>query len=164
MVIRVTTLLNCTPQRAWEEVQTSRLLHYITAPLVRFTAIAPPTLPALWDTASYHVQMHLFGWLPFGRQWIVITTEHGATTPGQQQYTLRDNGHGDVVAVWDHRIVLREAADGRTHYTDQVTIQAGWLTLFIWLYAQIFYRYRQYRWRRLVARGFVYPPHQEHTR
>ena len=158
MITTHTTLLTCSPAHAWQEVQTSRLLTYVTAPLVRFTPVNAPALPTVWADDRYLVQMHLFGWLPFGRQWIVISREIGDTAPGRQHYTLRDNGHGDVVTTWDHRIVLRETADGQTQYTDQVDIQAGLLTPLIWLYAILFYRYRQYRWRQLVARDFCYPP------
>jgi len=39
---------------------------------------------------------------------------------------------------------------GRCGYTDQIDIQAGILTPPIWLFAHIFYRYRQRRWRHLV--------------
>lgn len=100
--------------------------------------------------------MRLFGWLPLGTQWVAISTERVDTTPGRQQYILRDNGHGQLAKVWDHIITLRETEDGQTHYTDQVTVRAGLLTPFIWFFASIFYRYRQYRWRRLVQAGFAY--------
>jgi hypothetical protein len=156
MIAASATVLDCRPERAWQEVQTSRLLAYITAPLVTFLSIEPPTLPEVWDESSYLVQMRLFGRVPFGTQWIVITRPVIDGTPGRQHYELRDNGHGDVIAVWDHRIILRETEDGRTHYTDRVEVKAGLLTPLIWAYASVFYRYRQHRWRRLVARTFVY--------
>lgn len=156
MIAASATTLNCRPERAWQEVQTSRLLTYITAPLVVFEPVAPTTLPAVWAEGRYLVRMRLFGRLPFGRQWIVITRPRVDTTPGRQHYELRDNGHGDVIATWDHWIIIRETEDGRTHYTDRVEVRAGLLTPFIWAYASLFYRWRQYRWRRLVARGFVY--------
>ena len=37
-----------------------------------------------------------------------------------------------------------------------LSFRAGVLTPFIWLFAQLFYRHRQSRWRRLVANGFDY--------
>jgi hypothetical protein len=150
------TVLNCPPERAWQEVQTSRLLTFITAPLVRFVPVNPPALPATWAEQRYLVEMRLFGLIPFGTQWIVITKPVVDTTPGRQHYELRDNGYGELIATWDHRIIMRETEDRRTHYTDQVEIRAGLLTPFIWAYASLFYRYRQRRWRRLVARSFTY--------
>ena len=163
MIAASATILNCPPERAWQEVQTSRLLMYVTAPLVTFVPVDPPALPEIWAERRYLVEMRLFGCVPFGTQWIVITRPVVAATPGRQRYELRDNGHGAVIASWDHRIVLRETDDGRTHYTDQVEVQAGLLTPLIWAYASLFYRYRQYRWRRLVGRNFAYPARSAHA-
>jgi len=54
------------------------------------------------------------------------------------------------IYTWDHTIRIAEAPSG-CEYSDEILIHAGLLTLFIWLYANIFYRYRQARWRRLVG-------------
>jgi hypothetical protein len=156
MIAASAIILNCSPERAWQEVQTSRLLAYITAPLVVFEPVDPPALPECWAEERYLVRMRLFGLIPFGSQWIVITKPVVDPTLGRRHYELRDNGHGEVIATWDHRIIMRETEEGRTHYTDRVTIRAGLLTPFIWAYASLFYRYRQYRWRRLVENGFAY--------
>ena len=156
MIAASATTLNCPPERAWDEVQTSRLLAYITAPLVAFEPIDPLALPERWAEERYLVRMCLFGRIPFGTQWIVITRPVVDPTPGHQHYELRDNGHGDVIATWDHWIIMRATEDGRTHYTDRVEIRAGILTPFVWAYASLFYRYRQHRWRRLVAQDFAY--------
>jgi hypothetical protein len=53
-------------------------------------------------------------------------------------------------------LVTFVAAVGGTLYRDQVTIQAGMFTPFIWLFAQLFYRHRQRRWRQLARTGFNY--------
>jgi hypothetical protein len=82
MITTQTTLLTCSPARAWQEVQTSRLLTYVTAPLVRFIPVDASVLPVVWAEDRYLVQMHLVGWLPFSRQWSVIAHEIGDATPG----------------------------------------------------------------------------------
>ncbi len=156
MIATSSTILHCTPDRAWQEVQTSQLLTYVTAPLMVFIPVDPPALPEQWAEDRYLVQMRLFGRIPLGSQWIVITRPIVDTTAGGQHYELRDNGHGEIIATWDHRIIIRATQDGHTHYTDRVVVQAGLLTPFIWAYASLFYRYRQWRWRRLVAHGFDY--------
>jgi len=68
------------------------------------------------------------------------------------QRVLRDNGHGSMVRRWDHRIVLRPDG-GRTHYSDQVRLDAGWLTPIILPWARRFYAHRQRRWHLLIANG-----------
>lgn len=49
----LTTRLAAPPERVWDEVQTSRLLEHVAAPLVRFRATNPPELPAVWSDATY---------------------------------------------------------------------------------------------------------------
>jgi hypothetical protein len=153
-----TTILNCSPEQAWQELQTSRLLDYIAAPLVRFVPVQVPALPTIWEERSYLVELRLFDRISLGKQWIVITRQIVETTPGQQRYELRDNGHGDLIATWDHRIFVHEPADGCTNYTNQVEVKPRLLTPFVWAFASMFYRYRQHRWRQLLKRNFAYPP------
>jgi hypothetical protein len=99
MITTQTTLLTCSPSCIWQDVQTSRLLTYVTAPLVRFTPVNAPTLPTVWAEDRYLVQVHLFGWLPFSRQWIVISKDVVDPRLGQQHYALRDNGRGAVALL-----------------------------------------------------------------
>jgi hypothetical protein len=58
--------------------------------------------------------------------------------------------HGGAVKKWNHVILVELAGAGRTRYTDSVDIEAGLLSPAIWLYAQFFYRYRHWRWRKLA--------------
>ena len=45
---------------------------------------------------------------------------------------------------------MEPAGRGRTRYTDQVEIRAGWKTPFVWLWANAFYAHRQKKWIRLL--------------
>lgn len=151
MRVRLTTRLAAPPERVWDEVQTSRLLEHVAAPLVRFRATKPPELPAVWSDATYEVQMLVFGWLPAGRQLIRIS--RSAFGPAR---LLRDDGAGQLATMWDHTIRVEPGLGGGTEYTDIVEVRAGVLTPFVWIFAEVFYRHRQRRWRALVKRGFDY--------
>jgi hypothetical protein len=70
-------------------------------------------------------------------------------------FSIRDNGHSMLINRWDHRITLEPSGVG-TLYRDHVIIEAGVFTIFIWAFAQLFYRHRQRRWRKLVANGLSY--------
>jgi hypothetical protein len=157
MRVEITTTLDIAPQRAWHEVQTAQLLMHIAAPLVTFEPIAPRVFPTVWQEQKYLVTMKVLGFIPFGKHTINISMPHRADGPGQHLYHLRDNGSGDLITTWDHLITIKGTADGKTHYTDRVDIRAGVLTPLVWLFASIFYRYRQHRWRRLVRTNFAYP-------
>ncbi len=55
-------------------------------------------------------------------------------------------------AAWRHRIAVDDEGWGSTRYLDEIEIAAGVATPFVWVYTQLFYRYRQRRWRRLARR------------
>jgi hypothetical protein len=154
MHLSVSTLLDASPERVWEAVTTPALLAHVAAPLLRFDPVEPPALPDRWDTESYLVRLRLFGVVPLGTQTIRVSTPRVEETPGAQFYQLRDAGTGQLASTWDHLISLRETPDRKTVYTDEVSVEAGAFTPVLWLFAALFYRYRQYRWRRLVAEEF----------
>ena len=156
MIATIATNLPCSPARVWQEVQTSKLLIYITWPLVVFQPVAPTSFPDIWANGKYLTRMKLFGLIPFGKHWIVITRPIIDPTPGKQVYEILDNGYSNIISTWRHLITIRETGDGRTLYSDKIEIEAGMLTPVIWIYANLFYRYRQMRWRSLVAHGFDY--------
>ena len=102
------------------------------------------------------VRLRAFGCIPLGGQWIFISRTDSDSGTSRGFYQIRDDGCGDIATKWDHQITIRRTPDGHAQYTDRVKVCAGLLTPVIWLYAHIFYRYRQYRLRRLVKNGFLY--------
>lgn len=154
MELSVSTLLDAPPERVWEAVDRPALLEHVAAPLLEFEPIDPPSFPTSWQPGGYLTRLTLFGVVPLGTQTIDISKPRVEDTPGEQFYQLRDDGSGQVASTWDHLISVRETPDGKTVYTDDVEVGAGALTPAVWLFAALFYRYRQYRWRRLVADDF----------
>jgi hypothetical protein len=152
MRVRIDTVLATSAERAWRAVLTPRLLLHVAAPLVMFEAVEPPAFPKVWSAGRYRVRIRAFWLIPLGEQWVGI--ELPETEPGT--YAVRDNGGGQLVRVWNHMIIIRAIDGGRCAYRDEVEVRAGPLTPFVWLFAQLFYRHRQRRWRALVARGFEY--------
>lgn len=150
MKIALSTLLDIPAEQAWSAVRQSRLLEHVASPLQAFEPVDPPALPEQWSDGSYLVRLRLFGWLPLGTQWIVIST----LEQGPDRYRLRDDGRGALVAKWDHLITIEPITRNWCRYTDEVEVQAGFLTPAITAFAHVFYRHRQRRWRGLVAAGF----------
>ncbi len=148
--IEVTTHLKAPPARVRRELQTSRLLRYVNAGLLSFQSEHSSPLPEIWDEGVYRVRLRLFGWLPIGHQQI------GIEKPGAgDKWVVRDNGSGSIARVWDHLIFVEPDAEGSA-YTDRIRVEAGLLTPIVALFAHVQYRYRQRRWRRLVANSFDY--------
>ena len=155
MRIDVSTLLDCSVEQAVAHAKTTQLLKFVAHPLVHFSPINPSSWPVEWSEGTFWVAVRLLGFLPFGKQAIVISFPQSGGG-----VLLRDNGHSALVKVWDQTISITSNA-GRTRYKDPVIIDAGLLTLPVWLFAQAFYRHRQRRWRLLARRlsmGEVLPP------
>jgi hypothetical protein len=152
----VSTLLDAEPERVWAELQRPALLEYVAAPLVAFEPVDPGSFPKRWEDGEYRVAMLLFGVIPLGEQTIRTSRPRVDDTEGEQFYQIRDEGTGQLISVWDHLISVRETPDGKTVYTDEVEVEAGVLTPLVWLFAAVFYRYRQRRWRTLVENDFRY--------
>lgn len=151
MRVRLSTILDVPAERVWAAVRQPRLLDHVAHPLQVFQPIDPPVMPATWADGRYLVRPRMFGVVPMGEQWIVIS----APEQGPIRYRLRDNGHGTLVSRWDHFITIEPITADRCRYTDEVEVRAGLLTPFVWAFAQLFYRHRQRRWRALVASDFA---------
>lgn len=150
MQLTLSTLLDCPFDQAAAHAKTLRLLQHVARPLMHITPEQPPPWPTEWPEGTHWASLRLFGVVPLGRQAIVISYP-----PFEGGVALRDNGHSALIRRWDHRITL-EPVGSQTRYTDHLTLDAGWRTLPVWLFAQVFYRHRQRRWRALVRRGFRY--------
>ena len=131
----------------WRLARRSDTLTFIAAPLLTFQPIDGP-FPEVWAEGQYEARMRFLGLVPLGRQTIDI--RHGEGPDGTR--TIRDAGRGQIVKVWNHLITIAPEGDG-ARYTDEVTIDAGLLTLPVALFARAFYAHRQRRWRRLLGRG-----------
>jgi hypothetical protein len=152
MKVDLETRIAMSPEDVWQRVMTPELLIYVAAPLVRFRFLDNGA-PAQWSDGSRHrVSIRLFGFLPFGHQWIVPSQHVDTVAPWPKK--LRDNGDSALIQKWDHWISVEPDGEGGTRYRDEVDVRAGLLTPFIWVFAQCFYRHRQRRWRAL-ARDIV---------
>lgn len=145
MHVKASTYLPVRPEAVWELLQTPALLNHVAAPLLYFRSMEQGGFPEHWSDGAHRVNMFALGFIPLGPQ--ILGIEIGPNTSGV--FRMRDNGSGLLVRKWDHLITLE--ADGvGTRYTDKVRVEAGLLTPFVWIFAIVFYRWRQSRWRSLV--------------
>ncbi|MBK6579707.1 MAG: hypothetical protein IPG17_26680 [Sandaracinaceae bacterium] len=102
---------------------------------MKFRPIQPTTLPNVWADGEVRVSMLLFGVLPIGTQ--VIRVHREEEQEGEQPArSLVDMGEGDLVKTWHHRVRVVPERAGTTLYTDSVVVEAGPLTLFVWMFAR----------------------------
>ncbi|MET0829226.1 MAG: hypothetical protein ABWY26_06885 [Microbacterium sp.] len=157
----MTTELPISPHAAWELVQSPVTMRYVSWPLTVFSPLDPASWRSRWQPGDYRFRMRALAVLPIGEQTVSISFPESDPVTGR--YQLRDNGHGQLVRTWDHRITIEPvpadavqkagsasiAGQDRTRYTDRIDVDAGRLTVPVWLWAHVLYRWRQHRWRKL---------------
>lgn len=149
--IEIETILDIPMEQAWEEALKPSLLEFIALTMIRFKPVMPPEFPKKWEKGEYKVSMYFKGVIPLGQQ--VIRIEFPDCSPPCR--ILRDNGYGKLIKKWDHWIIMEPTESG-THYMDRVYIDAGLITPFVKIFAKVFYKHRQKRWKILIANKFDY--------
>jgi hypothetical protein len=152
MRVYLQSRLSCSAKQAWDEVQLSRLLREVAWPVIRFAAVSADDFPERWQTGmTVLCRSYLFGLIPLG-----VRTLHFELVDGERM-RIQTRERDPLVRRWDHVIHVRptsgdNADDEQAIYSDEIEIDAGFLTPLVWLFAQCFYRHRQRRWRRVAAR------------
>lgn len=151
MIFERSILLSCRSEQCIAEVMTPRLLQFVAAPLITLKPVDPPMFPKQWSERKYRVTLNLFGIIPIGQHIIKLNISY--TDPSH--FKIRDNGGSHFIQKWDHLITIQPVSNG-TFYTDRVEVNASYLTFFVWLFANVFYRHRQRRWKKLVDSKWNY--------
>ncbi|HUR47928.1 MAG TPA: hypothetical protein VMY88_00155 [Acidimicrobiales bacterium] len=73
------------------------------------------------------IHVYLLGVVPLGPHTIFCERiDSGART-------IQTRESGPRVRRWDHQMRVRPSPDGRTLYSDEIIIEAGWLTGLVWV-------------------------------
>jgi hypothetical protein len=139
MILCVTSIFPADRETVFQKLQEIETLRYICSPLATFT---PLDDSLKWQAGTvFRFDLTACG-INFGIHTInvkrfdidkILTHEHNKNVP-----------------AWNHIITLEKHGKNSTKYTDIVEVRAGWKTLFIWIWANIFYRHRQRKWRELL--------------
>jgi NADH dehydrogenase FAD-containing subunit len=135
----VSSIFPADSKTIFAKLQEVSTLQYICDPLAKFT---PLDKRHIW-AAGARIKFDL--WV-MGIGFGIHTIDVDAFD--RERISTRE--HNQSVPVWNHIIKLEELSGGRTRYTDTVEVRAGLKTIFIWLRANVFYRHRQRKWRKLL--------------
>lgn len=142
MKIRIESLYACSPKWLFEEIRKTESFFFVTHPVMKF--VPKRELTDIWENGRYKMKMYLFGIIPMGNHDIVIELE-------EENCKMRDNGNGDFIDKWNHLISVKPHGK-YTKYIDEVEIEAGYFTFVITAFAQVFYCYRQFRWKKWIQK------------
>ena len=143
MKISVSTELDAPADRVWAQLKKPETLAYVTRGVLGFRPLGeiPDEFEEGWVV---RVRLFFFHVVPAWKHEIrIVRLDDGA----RELYT---NERGGPVRKWNHLLRVEPLSESRSRYTDEIETSAGPLTATVWLYAQLFYRYRQLRWRRLA--------------
>lgn len=145
MIATISTKLETTEEKMWGLITEPKSLQYVSFPILSFTSEVPSELDAKWIVGKkYNLSLHLFEVFPLGRHVIEVMCIN------QAELIIETHEGGLLAPVWDHTINIQQCDDKKLNYTDTIEIKAGLLTPVIWLFAQLFYRHRQKRWKKLL--------------
>ena len=143
LTVKKSSVFPAAKDEIFRRLQKLKTLQYIAHPYATFKSV-DNTEELTWEEDSaFAFHFKLFTLIPFGVHTIKVIQfdiEKGI-------YTQEGNKH---VPVWNHKIILEKINGNTTKYTDIVEIQAGWKTLFVYLWANCFYAHRQRKWKRLL--------------
>lgn len=146
--VRVSTELEAPADLVWVATKRSSTLLHVSRGMLGFARV--DRLPEKWREGDVvRTRLVFFNILPAWAHELRIARVD------ERNREIYSNESDALVPVWNHRIRVEEISPSRCRYTDEIEIRAGFLTPVVWLYAHIFYRYRQRRWRRL-ARSLAY--------
>lgn len=143
MLVKITTKLEISADRAWQTVKRSSTLVFITKGLLGFSQ---DNFPIRWtESETVETRLFLFNFIPAWKHQIHFVRVD------DKQAELYTNEKGGIVSVWNHLIKIEAENERSCLYTDKIEIEAGALTPIVWCFAQVFYRYRQRRWHFIFA-------------
>ncbi len=143
MNVKVTRILPASADQVWAKVKRSDTLVFICHGLLAFDG--SDNFPETWFQGhTEQVRLRFFGLIPAWQHHL-----HFKRLDDDEMKLVTEEG-GGLVPTWNHTIAVEALDADRCRYTDEIDIRAGLLTPIVALYAHLFYRYRQWRWKRLL--------------
>ncbi len=150
--VTVSSELPVSAERAFELAQKLETFEFVVSPVIRLSLPAEQLIAAKADDAlragaEYSGRLWYFKIVPAWTHKLKIISG-GPIDGGFEIYTNEQSG---PVRVWNHRLTFKATGDSTCRYTDQIEIPGGIEGLGTRAFVEVFFRYRQRRWRRLLG-------------
>jgi hypothetical protein len=154
--IHLETTLPTTAERVWPAMLSPATFLYVCKGLFGVPALAGRT-ESFREGERGTAWLFAFHVIPAYRHTIEVLDVDAATR------TIRTHEHGGLFRAWNHTLHVEPIDDRTCRYSDTVDIDAGSATALVILVANVIFRYRQRRWRKLVrqhllSEGTAYAP------
>ena len=143
----ITSTMNIPADEAWSAIRESKTLLFITKGFLEFEAAE--NFPKRWiEGQTVKSKLLFFGKFP---GWVHQLHFTEISDEKREQFTKEEGG---LISQWNHLIKVVPINGKQCKYTDEIHIRAGVFTPIVWLYAKVFYRYRQCRWKKLIRNDY----------
>lgn len=95
MKVHVSTFLNASPTTVWSTVKRKELLHYVIAPMGKFSPLDGITRGAWISGTAYDGRSFMFSIIPVGTRTIFIECQETVFHQGDRQRCWRSLGKSD---------------------------------------------------------------------
>jgi hypothetical protein len=143
MIARIEKNLPASADKVWDTLQRKTTFLFITRGMLGFSG--SDNWPERFaEGLKIECRLWFLHVLPSWRHFLNVIRIDG------EAMKLVSHERGGPMRKWNHTIRIKPLTESTCHYEDEIDINAGVLTPLIWLYAHVFYRYRQRRWVKML--------------
>ena len=141
--IIISSTLNNSAEKIWNKLLNIETLIEICKPMATFKSKINETEMKWEINKEYIFKLFIYGFLPFGDHKIILKKLD------KENKIILSNEYNKIVKIWNHLIIIENLGENEIKYTDEVEIYAGIFTLFTAIWAKLFYKHRQKKWKRI---------------
>ncbi len=139
-----TSVFNTDIEKFFSLIQKLDTLQYIAKPYATFKSMNNEN-DLIWETGkTFSFKFKVFGCISLGIHTIKVREFN--------RDGIYTNESNRFCPVWNHRIIIEKIDETHIRYTDEVEINAGRKTKFIYVWAKAFYKHRQKKWKKLLKK------------
>jgi len=141
--IIISSTFSNSAEKIWNKLLNIETLIEICKPMVTFKSKLNEK-EMKWEIKKEYVfKLFIYGFIPFGDHKIILKELD------KENKIILSNENNKIVKIWNHLILMENVGENEVKYTDEVEIYAGIFTLFTAIWAKLFYKHRQKKWKRI---------------
>ncbi len=142
-ILKKTSIFPADKDEVYDMLLKFETLSKVASPYMKFIPVNNDENLIWKEGETLLFKSKLLGFIPIGIHEINVIELN-------KESRIYTNEKDPLVPIWNHEIILNELEDNKTEYTDEVEIYAGWKTIFVYIFAKLFYSHRQRKWIKIL--------------
>lgn len=150
MKVIVSSIMNSDGKKMWSKLEKVSTLFYISWPLLKFTPSSSSKTPLQWKKGKKYT-LNIYGLciIPLGKHIITVQKKDS----GKKELITEESG--TLTSIWNHHIKIESVSKKVIKYTDEIDIEAGVMTLFVWFFCSVFLSFSAVEMEKNIRLDFV---------